>query len=174
MPLLTWCWWWFQVPPWKWASPCTCWASVPFLKSKWYKVFNPIAESLPHARSLTRALGGLGKRVGVMWWLFACRPARGGGSHYVRAEHQLAVRGPNGISDLLMLYVFRPPTPLVTRALERGSRRAGLGHNFDLVFMSRLRMFAVTGPPVEVGVTMYVLSISSVSEVLMVLIATSN
>lgn len=35
-------------------------------------------------------------------------------------------------------------------------------------------MFAVTGPPVEVGVTMYVLSISSVSEVLMVLIATKT
>ena len=29
-------------------------------------------------------------------------------------------------------------------------------------------LLAVTGPPVEVGVTMYVLSISSVSEVLMV------
>lgn len=32
-------------------------------------------------------------------------------------------------------------------------------------------MFALAGPPVEVGVTMYVLSISSVSEVLMVFIS---
>lgn len=45
MPLLTWCWWWFQVPPWKWASPCTCWASVPFQKSKWYKVNNNSSNS---------------------------------------------------------------------------------------------------------------------------------
>lgn len=33
----------------------------------------------------------------------------------------------------------------------------------------RISLLAVTGPPVDVGVTMYVLSISSVSEVLMVL-----
>lgn len=71
-----------------------------------------------------------------MWWLFACRPARGGGSHNVRAEHQLAVRGPNGISDLLNVCVPRPPTPLESRA-GAGRRRAGLGHDFDLVFMSR-------------------------------------
>lgn len=62
-----------------------------------------------------------------------------------------------------------PPPPLERARVERGSRRAGLGHKFDLVFMSRLKIFALTGPPVEVGVTMYVLSISSVSEVLMVL-----
>lgn len=68
------------------------------------------------------------------------------------------------------LYMLCVPSPVsFERArIERGRRRAGLGHEFDLVFMSRLRIFAVTGPPVEVGVTMYVLSISSVSEVLMV------
>lgn len=70
--------------------------------------------------------------------------------------------------DLYLLCV-PSPVPLERARIERGRRRAGLGHEFDLVFMSRLRIFAVTGPPVEVGVTMYVLSISSVSEVLMVL-----
>lgn len=35
-------------------------------------------------------------------------------------------------------------------------------------------VFLIAGPPVEVGVTMYVLSISSVSEVLMVQFAFSN
>lgn len=37
-----------------------------------------------------------------------------------------------------------------------------------------MNILAIAGPPVEVGVTMYVLSISSVSEVLMVLVNDIN
>lgn len=37
-----------------------------------------------------------------------------------------------------------------------------------MITQLRISLLAVTGPPVDVGVTMYVLSISSVSEVLMV------
>lgn len=47
-----------------------------------------------------------------------------------------------------------------------------MGTSVDLVFLTTCRGYTVcclAGPPVEVGVTMYVLSISSVSEVLMVL-----
>lgn len=66
------------------------------------------------------------------------------------------------------------PAPARTRA-NRAGHPAGRprGHEFDLVFITKNKndcvwIFAITGPPVEVGVTMYVLSISSVSEVLMV------
>ena len=78
-------------------------------------------RAFPHARSLTRALGGLGKRVGVMCWLLACRPARGGGSHNVRAEHQLAVRGPDGI------YQCRTFVCCVSRPRSRSNARESSG-----------------------------------------------
>lgn len=89
-----------------------------------YKKNPEQTEPFAHARSLTHALGGLGKRVVgyVMCWLLACRPRRGCGSHNVRAEHQLAVRGPDGIylsiymPDILLLLCVPSPAPIESRA----------------------------------------------------------
>lgn len=79
------------------------------------------------------------------------------------------------------LFILQHCAKKPTRACFFAARRQAMGtlvwfgfHLFRLPGQSititelRISLLAVTGPPVDVGVTMYVLSISSVSEVMMV------